>query len=168
MLQVRAGVLHAGGWSDRADRWERYQRSPESSEGSLRSPIEPGLLIWQNKLKICYPLHALTPVAQLKETIAVRHQLLGPQIFFFLPSLNTSSLWCYLLQLRCVSIFSRVLKSNRARGVGFLWDVCCRRHHSQAEGSAILAEELGINTFFFFALKLITLSFQSSPSASPC
>lgn len=150
---------------DWAESWERYKRSPESSMGSLLCLIELNLLILENKLKICYSLQAFTRVVQLKETIAVWHQIQGPQIFFFLSFLNTSGLWCHLLQQHCGSVYSRVLKSNSARGSGLFWDVCCSRR--DAERSTILAEELGIN-IFFFALKLITLSFQSSPSASPC
>lgn len=69
---------------------------------------------------------------------------------FFLPFHNTSGLWCHLLQQRRVSIFSRVLKSNRAGGSGFLWDVCCSRHHSEAEHAAILSEGFQINTSFCF------------------
>lgn len=134
---------------DWAENWEQYQRSPESSTGSLLCLIELNLLILENKLKICYSLQAFTRVVQSKETIAVWHQIQGPQIFFFLPFLNTSGLWCHLLQQHHCSVYSRVLKSNKARGSGFFWDVCCSRHQSEAEHSTILAEELGINISFF-------------------
>lgn len=143
-----AGVSCSAQQGDWAESWEQYQRSPESSTGSLLCLIELNLLILENKLKICYSLQAFTWVGQLKETIAVWHQIQGSQICFFLPFLNTSGLWGSLFQQHRGSVYSRVLKSNRARGRCFFWDVCCRCHHSEAERLTILAEELGINIYF--------------------
>lgn len=136
--------------SDWVEHWEQYQHSPESTTGNLLCLIEPNLLKLENKLKISYSLQALTRVAQLKETIAVWHQIEGPQTYFSFPFHNTSGLWCHPLQQRRVSVFSRVLKSNRAGGSGFLWDVCCSLHHSEAEHDAILSEGFQINTSFCF------------------
>lgn len=150
-------------WAGGVHGWEQYQRSPESSTGSLLCLIELNLLLLENKLKICYSLQAFTRVVELKETIAVWHQIQGPQIFFFLPSLNTSRLWCRLLQQHSGSVDSRVLKSNSARGRGLFWDVCCSRHHSEAERSTILAEELGVNIFFPFCFKAHNSLFPKQP-----
>lgn len=148
---------------DGAESWQQHQHSPESSTGSPLCLIELNLLILENKLKICYSLQAFTRVVELKETIAVLHQIQGPQIFFFLPFLNTSGLWCCLLQQHCDSVDSRVLKSNRARGRGFFWDVCCSRHHSEAERSTILGDQLGINIFLFFCFKAHNSLFPKQP-----
>lgn len=165
VLQVCTRVVH--GWGHRAESRERDQRSPESSAGSPLCLIELNLLIPEKQIENLLLSSSVHSGGTIKgDNCCLASNSRPPNIFFSFPSTQVVSGAIYYSN-NVVLFIPASWSPTEPEAVAYFGNVCCR-HRSEAEHSTLFAEELRINIFlfFFFALKLITLSFQSSPSAS--
>lgn len=156
---VAAGVLQV--WARGVHGGETMQKAVNSISALLRAPraacwvlLNSISLYWRTNWKSVTFSSSTHSGGTIKgDNCCLALNSRTPNIFFPLPFLNTSGLWCHLLRQRRASVSSTLLKSNGARGSSFFWDVCCR-HHNQAEHSTILVEKLGIFFFICFFLLL--------------